>query len=62
VMEQPHLLPLVRTQVQELLNGYLQAPEILERIDEYVVAPALGNQAGISGALALAIEAGNQEG
>ena len=61
VMEQPHLLPLVRTQVQELLNGYLQAPEILERIDEYIVAPALGNQAGISGALALAIDAGNRE-
>jgi fructokinase len=62
VMEQPHLLPLVRTQVRELLNGYLQAPEILERIDEYIVAPALGNQAGISGALALAIDAGNTEG
>lgn len=57
VMEQPHLLPLVRQQVQELLNGYLQTPAILERIDRYVVAPELGNRAGIAGALALAMDA-----
>ena len=57
VMEQPHLLPQVRQQVQELLNGYLQTPAILERIDRYVVAPELGNRAGIAGALALAMAA-----
>lgn len=58
VMEQPHLLPRVRQHVQELLHGYLQTAEILERIDEYLVLPALGGRAGISGSLALAMQAG----
>lgn len=53
VMEQPQLLPLVRRKVQELLNGYVQSPLILERIDEYIVPPGLGNRAGVLGALAL---------
>lgn len=57
VMEQPHLLPMVRAQVQELLNGYVQAPEITERIDAYIVPPGLGNRAGVLGALALAMDA-----
>ena len=57
VMERPHLLPMVRKQVQTLLNGYLQVPEITERIDQYIVAPGLGNRAGIAGGLALAMEA-----
>lgn len=54
VMEQPQLLPLVRQKVQELLNGYVQAPEILERIDDYIVPPGLGAKAGVLGAIALA--------
>ena len=53
VMEQPQLLPLVRQRVQELLNGYVQHPMILERIEEYIVAPALGDRAGVLGAIAL---------
>jgi fructokinase len=54
VMEQPHLLPLMRQEVQTLLNGYVQAPEILEKIDGYIVLPGLGKRAGVLGALALA--------
>lgn len=54
VAEQPHLLPMVRKQVQELLNGYIQAKAILEDIDNYIVNPALGNKAGVLGAIALA--------
>jgi fructokinase len=54
VMEQEHLFPLVRAEVGRLLNGYVRAPEILERIDEYVVPPGLGGRAGVLGALALA--------
>lgn len=54
VMEQPHLFPLVRQKVQELLNGYLQAPEILNQIDDYIVPPGLGNRSGVLGAIALA--------
>jgi fructokinase len=54
VMEQPRLFPLIRQRVQELLSGYVQAPEILERIDDYIVPPGLGNRAGVLGAIALA--------
>lgn len=57
VMEQPHLLPLARRKVQSYLNGYVQAPAILEDIDSYVVPPALGNRAGVLGAFALAHQA-----
>jgi fructokinase len=54
VMEQAHLFPLIRRKTQELLNGYVQAPEILERIDQYIVPPKLGPRAGVLGAIALA--------
>lgn len=54
VMSQPQLLPLVRRKLVAVLNGYVQAVEILEHTDRYVVAPALGSRAGVLGALALA--------
>ena len=54
VMEQPNLLPLVRMKVTEYLNSYVQSPEILKNIDHYIVAPKLGSQAGVMGAVALA--------
>jgi fructokinase len=56
VMEQPQLFPLIRAEVQQLLNGYVQAPEILDEIDRYIVPPALGNRAGILGGIALAAQ------
>jgi fructokinase len=58
VMEQPQLFPLIRRRVLELLNGYVQSPRLLEGIDMYIVPPALGNRAGVLGALALAQQAG----
>jgi len=54
VMEQAQLLLLVRKNVQEVLNGYVQASQILEEIDNYIVLPGLGEQAGVLGAIALA--------
>ena len=57
VMEQPQLLPLVHERVQTSLNGYVQHRSILEAIDRYIVAPGLGNQAGVLGAFALAEQA-----
>ena len=56
VAQQAQLLPLVRRRVQELLNGYLQAPAILDEIAAYIVPPALGGRAGVLGAIALAQE------
>ena len=57
VMRQTHLFPRIRAGVLALLNGYIQAPEILERIHEYIVPPALGGDAGVLGAIALAATA-----
>ncbi len=54
VMNQSQLFPLIRREVQNLLNGYVQAPAILQHIDTYIVPPALGGRAGVLGALALA--------
>ncbi|MBO0994677.1 ROK family protein [Bacillus sp. SD088] len=54
VMKQKQLFPLIQKKVQELLNGYVAVPQILEHIDEYIVPPALGDNAGITGALMLA--------
>jgi fructokinase len=55
VMTQPHLLPMVQAQTREILNGYIQSPQILDHIEAYVVLPGLGNRAGVLGALALAM-------
>lgn len=57
VMKQTQLFPLIRQQVRTLLNGYVQAEAVLERIDEYIVPPGLGDNAGLAGALALGMEA-----
>jgi fructokinase len=48
------LLSLVRHGVLKGLNNYLVTPAIVERIDSYIVSPALGDLAGVTGALALA--------
>lgn len=55
VMSAPQLFPLIRARLVSLLNGYVQAPEILRDTDRYVVPPALGHRAGVLGALALAL-------
>jgi fructokinase len=57
VMEQLHLFPMIRRNVLSRLNGYINTPAILAHIDEYIVPPALGNQAGMLGALVLAMRA-----
>jgi fructokinase len=57
VMRQGCLLPLIRRKAQELLNGYIQVEEIIDRIDEYIVPAQLGENAGVLGAMALAFEA-----
>ncbi len=53
VMHQTQVFPMVREELQRLLNDYLHTPELMERIDQFVVPPALGDEAGVLGALAL---------
>jgi fructokinase len=57
VMERSFLFPMIRSEVRDLLNGYIQAPAIIEQIDAYIVPPGLGRQAGVLGAIALASRA-----
>jgi fructokinase len=56
VTGEPTLLPRVRARLRPLLGGYLRAPALVD-LDAYVVAPALGQQAGVLGALVLAAAA-----
>ncbi|MBI5564390.1 MAG: ROK family protein [Chloroflexi bacterium] len=54
VMQQPGLIDGVRSEVRDLLNGYVQSDRITQHIDQFIVPPALGNQSGMLGAIALA--------
>lgn len=54
VMKQEQLFPLIRTKLQELLAGYVQHPSLHDGIDQFIVPPMLGDNAGLCGALALA--------
>lgn len=51
IMKKSGLIEAVRAGVVRLLNGYVAAPEIIERIDEYIVPPGLGDRAGVLGSM-----------
>ena len=53
VMQRDELFPKVRVRVAELLNGYLECPEI--------VPPQLGTRAGVLGSIALADQSARRE-
>ncbi|HTC38726.1 MAG TPA: ROK family protein [Steroidobacteraceae bacterium] len=48
------LFPLVRRRTLHWLGGYVDRREILDDIEGYILAPALGGRAGVLGALCLA--------
>jgi fructokinase len=54
VMTHTGLIALVQRQVRALMNGYLDAPAIQDRIEDYVTLPALAPRSGVLGAIALA--------
>jgi fructokinase len=59
VMRQEHLLERIRERFLAILNGYLRSPVITRDVASYLVAPGLGDRAGVLGALALAQDAAN---
>jgi fructokinase len=59
VMKQSQLFPLLREKVLLLLNNYIKSPVITKDVDDYLVPPALGDQSGVLGAIALAQKAAN---
>ena len=54
VMHQSGLLERIRENVRTALNGYIQSPEVAEKIENYIVSPGLGEKSGIFGGFALA--------
>jgi fructokinase len=54
VMERTFLFESVRRRLRELIGGYLDVPLLGEEIDSYLVPPALGDRAGVLGAIAMA--------
>ena len=56
LMEKKQLFPMIRKNVFQLLNGYIQAKAVMEDIESYIVPPGVGGLAGILGAIALAME------
>lgn len=57
VMHQPGLFPAIRRKTVDLLNGYIRVDKITGQIDEYVVPAELGDNAGVLGGIALAVQA-----
>lgn len=58
VMHQLQLFPLIREQVRANLKGYVAAPALeIGGIDEYIVPPTLGDNAGLCGSIALGLRA-----
>lgn len=53
VMRQAQIYPMLREELQRMLNTYIQTPEVMEGIDNYIVPPGLGEYSGVLGALAL---------
>ena len=54
-MQQERLFDAIRTRMRHWLGSYNVQPEIHEQ--HFVCSPGLGNQAGVKGALALAMDA-----
>lgn len=54
VMHQKQLFKMIYEYLEKELNGYIQKDELLNDMENYIVAPGLQDNAGICGALALA--------
>jgi len=57
VIKKPGLLPIVRAQLKELIGDYVELDGEVGNLDEFIVPPALGDRAGVLGAIDLAMTA-----
>ena len=60
VMKTPGLIESLRTQTETLLAGYVIHPRLDPGLQTYIAAPGLGDDAGITGAIALGQRASRQ--
>ncbi|HTL61454.1 MAG TPA: ROK family protein [Nitrospira sp.] len=54
VMQQAVLFPMIRRNVMQIVNGYIDKPQVQESIDGYIVPPQLGTHSGVLGGILLA--------
>lgn len=57
VMKAPGLIESVRRQTEARLGGYVRHPRLDAGLERYIVTPGLGDDAGITGAIALGLQA-----
>ena len=57
VAKRPGLLPMVRTHVRQLIGEYVELASDVSDTDQLVIPPALGDRAGVLGAICLAMTA-----
>ena len=57
VMKYPGLIQKIRKEFVALLNGYIHASLLKEDVEQYLVLPGLKERSGISGSIALGLEA-----
>jgi len=57
VMKSPGLIEALRRKTEQRLAGYIVAPQLDPGLSGYIVPPALGDNAGIAGAIALGLRA-----
>lgn len=57
VMHQEKLFEMIRDKVKELLGGYISSPALEGDLSDYIIAPGLGDDPGIKGAIKLGIDA-----
>lgn len=60
ITAQPQLFPIIRREFQASLNRYVSSPE-LDRIEDYIAPPGLGELAGPLGPIALAAGVAGQQ-
>lgn len=60
VMKTPGLFDSLREQVENLLGGYVQHPRLDPGLQNFIVAPRLGDDAGMTGAIELGKRASRQ--
>lgn len=53
VMKTPGLIEALRRATEARLGGYVKAQQLDPRLERYIVSPALGDEAGITGAILL---------